>query len=375
MNNKFSKFYSFFLLLALVPILSACSLSFTSSGIKLDGTVDGGVFMSETKGDAWFQVSSIPTVNGQIRSLSSEDVQDIAIDPNDHKTLYLSILGKGLWYTNNARDGWNHLPSLDDLDLRVVRVDPENKCTIYTLSDNQILKTDNCGRDFKQIYQDDNPNAKLTTIAIDWNNHHNIYLGNSRGDILKSIDSGSNWRAIKTVENGSAVMKILISPQDSRRIFVASRDANVYSFISNTKTNPANSEEIEQNFAVNEWQEYNKVLSSLSLGSDFRALAITDNGVLFLATNSSLARSRDRGITWEKLTILTTDNQTSINALAVNQKDSSEIYYVTSNTLFRSTDSGVSWTTKPLPTGRSGSKLLVDYQNPSIIYLGVVKEQ
>lgn len=374
MKNKYTKFLPF-VLLAFVPLLSGCSMSFTSSGVKVNTTSDGGVFMSETKGETWTQVSAVPTVNGQVRTLGGEDVKDLTMDPSDHQTLYLAIPGKGLWFTNNIKNGWSRLENLPDVDVRIVRVDPEDKCTIYALSDNQILKTTNCGRDFKQIYQDDNTETILTTLAIDWNNSRNLYLGNSRGDILKSIDSGSSWRVIKKLESGSPVMKILISPQDSRRIYVASQRAEVFSFISNTNTNPANSGEVEANFAVNDWQDYNSVLNSLSMGGEYRALTAANNGVLFLATKTSLSRSSDKGITWEKLNILTTDaSATSINALAVNQNDPSEVYFVTNNTLYRSTDSGVSWNTKKIPTGRIGSKLLVDYQNPSIIYLGISKD-
>ena len=375
MKNKHAKFILSAAILLLVPLLSGCSLSVTSKGEKIIAAADGGIFMSETKGETWTQFSAVPTINGQVRTLGLEDVKDITVDPNDPETLYMAVEGKGLWMTSNIKNGWNRLENFSDKDVNLVRVDPESKCTVYTLSDNQILKTTNCGRDFQQIYQDDNPDTILTTMAIDWYNSRNLYVGNSRGDILKSIDSGKSWRLIKELDSGASVANLIISPQDSRRIFVASKQAEVFSFISNTNTNPANSAEVEANFAVNDWQDFNSVLNSLNLGRNYRDLVIANNGTLFFASKNSIARSKDQGITWEKLNILTTtDAETSINALAINQDNPDEIYFVTNNTLFRSTDGGVSWNTKKLSTNRIGSKLLVNYQNPSIIYLGISKD-
>ncbi|GAF89261.1 unnamed protein product, partial [marine sediment metagenome] len=40
-------------------------------------------------------------------------------------------------------------------------------------------------------------------------------------------------------------------------------------------------------------------------------------------------------------------------------------------TFYRSLDSGENWTTKKLPTTRAGWKLLIDPDNPDIIYMGV----
>ena len=375
MKNKLKKLYFPALALLLLPLLSACSLSFTSSGVKLTGLGDGGVFMSESRGNSWTPASAVPSVNGQARTISSEDIKDIAIDPSDHSTLYLATIGRGVWTTSNVKTaGWNQLAALKDTDARMILVDPQSKCTVYVLSGSQIMKTTDCGRDFFQIYQDDSADLVLTTLAIDNSNHNNLYLGNSRGDILKSIDGGTSWRVIKHLGTSLAVMKIALNPKNNAEIFVAAKDGSVYSFVSSTKTNPANSQEIEQNFAVNNWQDDAAVIKSLKLGAGFRDFTIGGDGQLFLAVDSSLARSKDGGVTWEKLTLLATASQSFINSLAVNPQDSGEIYYVTSNTFCHSDDSGVSWTTKSLPSSRAGSKLLVDYQDPEIIYLGVIKE-
>ncbi|PKM87849.1 hypothetical protein CVU83_02450, partial [Candidatus Falkowbacteria bacterium HGW-Falkowbacteria-2] len=76
---------------------------------------------------------------------------------------------------------------------------------------------------------------------------------------------------------------------------------------------------------------------------------------------------------WENIKLITPEKDAIINAVAVNPKNSQELFYVTNTTFFRSLDGGVTWTSKKLPTTRAGSDLLVDFNNPNIMYMGTLK--
>jgi photosystem II stability/assembly factor-like uncharacterized protein len=93
--------------------------------------------------------------------------------------------------------------------------------------------------------------------------------------------------------------------------------------------------------------------------------------MVFLATDSAIAKSPDNGVTWQKLNLLPTDKDGIINTIAVNPQDSNQIYYATDLTFSRSTDGGASWSNKKLPTRRGVSSIIIDYQNPTNIYLGM----
>ena len=127
------------------------------------------------------------------------------------------------------------------------------------------------------------------------------------------------------------------------------------------------------NFLVDNWTDLNDVLKDFNLGSSFKDIVMTADGVVYLATDRLILRSPDNGITWESVKLLQPEKDAVINAIAVDPKNPANIYYVTNTTFFRSTDSGVSWTTKNLPTARSGRSLLIDFNDPNVIYLGTLK--
>jgi photosystem II stability/assembly factor-like uncharacterized protein len=109
--------------------------------------------------------------------------------------------------------------------------------------------------------------------------------------------------------------------------------------------------------------------------SEYRDLLVSSaqEGLVLLATNYGLLRSTDHGESWERLELITPEEDAKINSVAVNPQNQSEIYYVTNTTFYGSTDRGVNWSTRKLPSSRRGAKLLIDFENPNIIYLGVSK--
>ena len=48
-------------------------------------------------------------------------------------------------------------------------------------------------------------------------------------------------------------------------------------------------------------------------------------------------------------------------------------YYGTDKTFYRTNDSGKTWTTKSLPSTGAATSLLIDFDNPQTIYLGITK--
>jgi len=361
--KKFKLLFLFLLLLA----TSACSLSFGSGTTNTSS--DGGVWISSDKGETWKQVSLIPTITGKPQSLGNIDIGVMSLDPQDSATIYTGTAAQGLYYTNNFNYGWNDFKTLDKGTINDVQVDPNSTCIIYSAITNRLYRSSDCGRNWQQVYFDNNPGVVVTTIAIDHYNSDNVYIGTSRGEILKSIDRGISWRAIRRVNE--AITRLIISPQDSRLIFVATIKNNIYSFNSNTVTNPADSANIDRNFAVDNWTDLGDILKEFNLGPDFRDFAISPkDGTMLLASSQVIVRSPDQGITWERINLLTTEKDAIINAIAIGPQNSQEIYYVTNTTFFKSLDGGISWSTKKLRTSRAGSKLLVDIDRPNIIYMG-----
>ncbi len=361
------------LILALVAVVLATSAcSFSTSTSSSPQTADGSIFASADRGNTWKLLTSIPTVTGRAGSIADFNVNLLTMDPQDNKALYLASYENGLYYTYNISEGWHFVSGLPKATISDIKVDPKSKCVIYAATGNKVYRSGDCSRTWTQIYFDSNTGVTVNSIAIDHYNTGNIYLGNSRGDIIKSIDGGNSWRTIQRLEE--SIARLVISPLDSRLIFVATSKNKIYSFNSNTNTNAGASENLDANFQVENWTDMNSVLGAYNLGSNFKDLVINGkDNTIFLATEKVILRSVDSGATWESLNLIQTEKDAVINALAVNPENSSEIYYVTNTAFMRSADGGATWTTKNLPTKRSGRDLLVDFKNPNIIYLGTKK--
>ncbi len=359
---------------AVVFLTSACSfISVNSSRSKIAGKANNdSVFFTINRGNTWRPIDAIPTINGQRLSLNGLNVKVLRADPEDPAAIYLGSWQRGLYYTYHIQQGWQFVSGLPATMINDVQVDPQNKCTIYVALANRVYRSTDCSRTWKQIYFDNDQQATINTIAIDYVNPRNIYLGTSQGNIIKSIDRGVSWRTIHRLPSGIA--KLLISPADSSLLFVASVNNKIFRFNSNSNTNLAPSANINQNFLIDNWTDLNTVLADYQLGSHFRNIIVNpQDGTIFLATDNLILRSTDKGISWAKIKLLSTTQNSKIQTFAVNPHNSADLYYVTDYAFFSSHDGGVTWKTQKLPTGRSGAALLIDAQNPNNIYLGTVK--
>ena len=373
MNKKLSQIIQLAVLLVILVIAtSACSLKIGGSSNSDSQAIDSSLFVSVDKGDTWRPVTAIPSVNGRAGSIANINVNVLTADPQDSRAVYLASYEDGLFYTYDVYSGWNQVKGLPQVTINDVEIDPRNKCIIYAALANRVYRSDDCSRTWEQIYFDNNTSVLVNALVIDHYNPKNLYIGTSRGEIIKSIDSGLSWRTIQRLDE--AVSHLLVSPADSRQLFVATVKNKIFSFTSNTNTNPANSADIDANFLVENWTDLNEVLKNFELGSNFKDIIINEkDGTMFIATSKVILRSRDNGFTWESLSLLQPEQDAIVNALAVNPENSNELYYTTDTAFFRSNDGGVTWTTKKLPTKRSGRELLIDFRNPSMLYLGTKK--
>jgi photosystem II stability/assembly factor-like uncharacterized protein len=366
-----AKILKLLVILPLVAVFSAgCSVSTTSA--PGNATAYASIFLSTDSGSTWKIVVGVPTMDARPQTITDLNVNLMSMDPQDSLAIYLASFEQGLFYTYNITNGWSRVATLPQTTINDVKVDPKSKCIIYAALANRLYRSVDCSRTWTQVYFDNNEGVAVTTLVIDHYNPRNIYIGTSRGEIIKSIDSGASWRTIQRLNE--SVVQLLMSPLDSRRLFVATAKNKIYSFSSNSDTNPANSDDLERNFLVADWTDLSAVLQDYQLGSSFKDIVVNPkDGVIYLATEKLILRSVDNGITWENIKLLQPDKDAIINALAINPQDSSDIYYVTNTAFLHSKDGGATWSTKNLPTKRAGRELLIDFKHPNNIYLGTVK--
>lgn len=354
MINKKNSLIIFFLIVILVMITTGCSISFKSGE---GGGNDGGVYVTTNQGNNWMQKVLIPTTSGRPGSFGNLNINTLAGDPSDSKAIYFGSVDNGLFYTYSGAQDWFLAESLVKATINDIAVDPGSKCIIYASLENKVYKSTDCNRTWAPVYYDNNVNTRVNAIALDHYNSVNVYIGTSRGEVIKSSDRGGSWKTVGRFED--SVQKIIISPADSRLIFVATANRGIF----RSTDSGAN------------WVGLEEKLKDFRDSLSFRDLVIApaDKGLIFLATNYGLLKSADNGDNWTKIELITPEKKATINSIAVNPKSSKEIYYVTNTTFYRSLDGGNSWTTKKLPTTRAGWRLLINPDNTNIIYLGVRK--
>ncbi|MCX6798464.1 MAG: hypothetical protein NTX66_04640 [Candidatus Falkowbacteria bacterium] len=360
---------------AMTLMLSGCSFTLNSNQGVESNLPDGGIYVSTNRGDTWKQMATVPIISGT-KSLVYTDVSSLVMDPSDSRAVYFGARDLGLYYTYNIAEGWREDAMFAKVTVNDIKVDPKDKCTIYVAAGNKLFRSTDCSRSFEQIYFDNNTGVTLNSIVIDQYNPKNIYLGTSRGEIIKSVDSGASWRTIQRLIN-EGVNELVINPLDSRQFFIASTKSNIFSFNSGTNTNASTTTttaDIEKNFSVDNWLALTDILKSSGLKGSFKELLFCPaDPKIFIATDKTLLRSSDNGLTWENINLIPSEKDAVINDIVVNPKNCGEIYYVTNTTFYRSLDGGVTWTTRKLPTTRAGWKMLIDWSNGNTLYLGTKK--
>ncbi len=341
------------ILLILTFFVSGCSLSVkTKEGSKASL---GGIFLSPDKGENWKQFAKVPTIKGAPGSVASLNVSFLAIDPQDSDTVYFGSETEGLYYTNNILDGWNHAKKLPKGKINSIVVDPLDKCTVYVAMKNKVYKTDDCLRAFSQVYFDNDPLVSINTIAVDHYDSNKVFIGTSRGEAIRSLDKGKSWQTV--LRTKSDVVKILANPKDSRMIFVGTDSKGLFRSVDGGE------EWIALKENMDEFKNSYKI-------RDMAVYAREEESLLFTASTYGILKSTDYGDTWQRIELITPEKDSTINAMVLGPKDSKEIYYVTKTTFYSSFDGGENWTTRKLPSSRDGWRLLVNFDETSIIYLG-----
>lgn len=343
------------LIILFLAITTSGCVSF-KSGKKDTSSIDGGVFKTYNKGANWQQKILIPTVKGRPGNFASLNFYSMSMDPSDRKAIYFGSVNSGLLYTYDGGDNWRQANGLSGT-IRAVAVDPNSKCIIYTTIGNKVYKSNDCNRTWHQVYYDNVLNTTVDAVAIDHYNSSVIYIGVSRGDLIKSYDMGEGWQTIHRFNN--KIEKIIIDPNESRTIYVVTNKKGVFrSFDSGDN-----------------WHDLNKILKELKIGLNVKDLIFIKNepGKIFLATPQGIVRSDDNAETWEKIKLIPPENKATVNAITINPKNTKEIYYVTNTTFNRSLDGGENWTPTKLPTSRFGRKLIIDPEEPNVIYMGVFR--
>ncbi len=341
----------------LIP-LAAVALFGAGCGSTTTGPTgpDGGVWKSTDKGTAWVNKRALVQGAKITAGAASFNIIDLVMDPQDRNTLYAATGDSGLAYSLDGGDSWQLYKIANITKVNAVAVNPKDKCVIFVASANKIYRTDNCGRDWKEVYFEPRSDVSFTHLALDWFNPTVIYAGTSDGDILRSQDGGSYYEKIKRID-GVPITSIVVDPHDSRSIYFGTRTDGIWKTADGGMT----------------WTQIKKQFGD-DLADGRRVIQLVldpvEANVIYDVCKYGILKSTDGGEKWEALNLTSPPGTVQINALAIDPKNNKNLIYTGVRTLQFSSDGGTSWAPKKLPTTQVGSVLLIDPQDSGVIYLG-----
>ncbi|MDL2121678.1 MAG: YCF48-related protein [Deltaproteobacteria bacterium] len=307
-----------------------------------------------------------------VRGLDNESMlSSIAVSPSFQfdKTLFISSRGDGIYKSQDGGSSWFKVNNgLGNLNIRLLAVSPDYRSDEIVLAAGTkggLCKSKNGGKSWHQVIDN---SIKVTAIAyFSGLKKDHILVGDLKGILYVSTDSGESWRKHFQIPDGGAVTSITVSPNVSsdNTYFVGTEKGGVL------KTVDCCASHVALNNGLTA-----KHITSLAISPDYE----TDSTIFAGAWYEAVFRSDDGGKTWKKYsTGVTTDRQADdprfksphFRDLRISKtfgKDRT-IFLGGFDGLFKSTDGGNVWTQMETlsPKPIVGLTLSPGYRNDSTV--------
>lgn len=335
-------------------LLMAQSCSFLGGGgtLGIIKTVDGG--------GTWQSYNQIE--GEKTGNISGLIVSELMFDPTNRETVYASSTNGGLWQSKDSAQTWKQI--LSEITIYDFFVDPTDTKRIYVAgtynNHGKILKTENSGASWDQIYNEASVKNAVNTITANPTNTSELYAALNSGIIIKSQDRGVNWFVVYNAED--QVLKMRYNPLNSQ-LYVLARTKGL-----------ARSSDGGQSWTVisNSLVGISTPLGTYEASSQYIKFALDDQSsqVIYLTTSAGLFKTTDEGTSWTSLKLPVRDESMRPRAIA-SSRGGVVAYTSIDNTIYKTVNGGQSWQTQSLPTGNRVNSIIIDPVLPQIAYLGL----
>ena len=329
-----------------------------------------GVFLSHDGGETWKRISREDDAEMQ-------DITALAIDPRDVTILYAGTPHLP-WKTVDGGATWRsiHAGLADDSDIFSIRINPQRADLVLASACSGIYRSDNAGDSWIKLHGIPGTHRRTHIISEDPAAPDTIFAGTTLG-LLKSSDAGRTWRQLTSEQ----VNWLVFDPVDSRTLYLATEYAGILKSTDSGENFKAVNEGFANHgltqitgagtqlyassvyegrfggvFSSNDgglhWalRANEEALSGRNLNS--LAVAPAHADLLFAASEDGVMKSADGGQTWNRLAAQpkavgrpggAVPGRLRIHALKLVQMDKLVLFAGTDAGLFRSDNAGVSW--------------------------------
>ena len=320
----------------------------------------GGMIKSIDYGESWFSIiDGIPN-NGT-------NITKLEMDPINSEVIYAGTFYNGIYKTENGGESWEHTKLLsDDYIGNYEIIDGQNGEIICLSYGFHLLKTHDGGQNWSkpQFLPEDSPSFLNYEITITFHPINREIGFKADGTyLLKTTDGGDKWNRTDLLPNCIGIQFNNYHPE-----IIYAKDSGKMRYISED--------------GGNTWRQLTRGILPI-------VFSPTDKNVAYLHFPNALARTSNKGETWEQLAEdLPKDNEgyiKPISDLVINEQDPNILYVSQTNfagpnsSLSRSKDGGITWnqvdsSLLEIEPKISISSICIDKEFPNRLFVGSYKD-
>ena len=253
-------------------------------------------------------------------AITSGRVIDLAVNPQDHDTIYVAAAAGGVWKTTNHGQTWSSL--FDDqgsYSIGCLTIDPNNPSVVWVGSGENnsqrsvsygdgLYKTLDGGKTWQNVGL--GKSEHIGKIVIDPRDSDVVYVaaqgplwspGGDRG-LYKTTDGGKSWTKVLEISENTGVSDVVIDPRDPDVLIASAyqRRRHIWTVINGGPEGGLH----KSTDGGKTWRKLKTGLPSGDIGRIGLAVSPVDPSVVYAiveaAEGGGTYRSTDGGETWSK---------------------------------------------------------------------------
>ena len=347
-----------FVVIVLVIVILPFFLGVTFSRPVSGGQAENqGLFVSEDGGSTWQARNDIKDSGAK---LSGFVITDFVSDPQNRDRLYIGTGNSGIWKSADKGQSWEKVvdkagildPRAQILRLQISKSDPRLWfLAVYQKNRGAVLKSEDDGETFREAYFV--PVERFGVFDLFYDDATgSVIVVNGQGGLLESRDKGKSWRVVKWFSDG--LVGLVVDPRTASTFYVLTSKGKIFK----TTNRGAGFVDLSSGFVSfdKSYKNQNLIIDPLS-------------GILYLGSDYGLIRSRDAGISWERVPVIIPPEALPVLNIAVHPNDS-RIFFVSAQAqIYKTVDGGISGAIVISPTTRRITKLVIEKSDPNRFYL------
>lgn len=312
---------------------------------------DGGIYKTVDRGANWKQIT---TIEESEDTLAKADTEQLLVDPNNPEVVFLVTKSNGLYVSNQFGESWKKiLPEASA--VYAIQGDPDVKGLFYAsilLNDRaKIIKTENGGQDWKEVYTEAGKGNYVTNIKIDPFFESSLVAVNSEGLVIRSSDGGNTWQATYPFQEN--VIDFIFDPVKENFVW----------------TLTAKGLWLSQDGGV--MFKLIELPTGGEMGSIFNLMRKYEKS-LFLATDKGFYQSMDDGKVWRKIIVLNNPTDFPVKDFVVFPNGNGGTWAMAAGmTLYLTADAGQTWKPVQFEIDRNVNAIGIKPNDPNQILVGV----